>query len=217
MKSLLNKEIKLAASPLSWLFIAFALMTLIPGYPILVGAFFICFGIFQSFQSGRENNDILYTVLLPVKKTDAVRAKYTFAVLVQMIGFAVCAVLTVVRMTLMADAAPYRNNPMMNANQAYLGYILLVFALFNTVFLAGFFKTAYKFGKPFVLFIITSFVLVGAAEALHHFPGLGFLNETDTLGDSRMWLVLAGALTVYIVATVISCRVAMKRFDKVDM
>lgn len=217
MKSLLNKEIKLAASPLSWLFIAFALMTLIPGYPILVGAFFICFGIFQSFQSGRENNDILYTVLLPVKKTDAVRAKYTFAVLVQMIGFAVCAVLTVVRMTLMADAAPYRNNPMMNANQAYLGYILLVFALFNTVFLAGFFKTAYKFGKPFVLFIITAFVLVGAVEALHHFPGMGFLNETDTLDDSRMWLVLAGALTVYIVATVISCRVAMKRFDKVDM
>ena len=117
----------------------------------------------------------------------------------------------------MANAAPYQDNPMMNANQAYLGYILLVFALFNTVFLGGFFRTAYKFGKPFILFIIASFVLVTAAEVLHHLPGLGFLNGTAALGDVRMWLLLAGALTVYIVATVISCRVAMKRFDKVDM
>ena len=75
-RNLLSKEIKLAASPLAWLFISFSLMAFIPGYPILVGAFFICFGIFQCFQSGRENNDILYTVLLPVSKTDAVKAKY---------------------------------------------------------------------------------------------------------------------------------------------
>ena len=44
MKNLLNKEIRLAASPLSWLFLVFGLMALIPGYPILVCAFFICFG-----------------------------------------------------------------------------------------------------------------------------------------------------------------------------
>ena len=32
-------------------------MAFIPAYPILVGAFFVCFGIFRFFQSGRENND----------------------------------------------------------------------------------------------------------------------------------------------------------------
>ena len=45
-RNLLSKEIKLAASPLAWLFISFSLMAFIPGYPILVAAFFICFGIF---------------------------------------------------------------------------------------------------------------------------------------------------------------------------
>ena len=78
MIKLLRKEIKLAASPLSYLFIGFGLMAFIPGYPILVGSFFVCLGLFQSFQAAREANDILYTVLLPVAKGDVVRAKYAF-------------------------------------------------------------------------------------------------------------------------------------------
>ncbi len=175
-RKLLGKEMKLAASPLSWLFIAFSLMAFIPGYPILVGAFFVCFGIFHSFQSGRENNDILYTVLLPVSKTDAVKAKYKFTVLIQMIAFAISAVITILRMLFMTQVQPYIANPMMNANQAYLAYMLLVFALFNWIFLCGFFKTAYKFGLPFILFIIFSFLLITAAEALHFIPGLAYLN-----------------------------------------
>ena len=216
-RKLLRKEMKLAASPLSWLFITFALMAFIPGYPILVGAFFVCFGIFHSFQSGRENNDILYTVLLPVSKTDAVKAKYKFTVLIQMIAFAISAAITLLRMTLMTDAHPYITNPMMNANQAYLAYMLLVFALFNWIFLCGFFKTAYKFGLPFILFIIFSFLLITVAEALHFIPELAYLNATDTIRDINLWIMLVAAFAVYAIGTSISCKVAMKRFERVDM
>lgn len=72
---LLRKEIKLAASPLSYFFLAFTLMTFIPGYPILVNQFFICLGIFQTFQNGRESNDIIYSVLLPISKKSIVKAR----------------------------------------------------------------------------------------------------------------------------------------------
>ena len=78
MTNMLNKEFKLCASPLSWIFLLAAGMTLLPGYPILMGAFFVCFGVFHSFQNARESNDVLYTVLLPVRKADFVRAKYAF-------------------------------------------------------------------------------------------------------------------------------------------
>ena len=78
MKNLLNKELRLAASPLSYIFLVAALMTLLPGYPILMGAFFICLGVFQSFKYARESNDVLYSVLLPVKKSDFVRSKFAF-------------------------------------------------------------------------------------------------------------------------------------------
>ena len=75
MKKLLNKELRLSAHPLSYLFLVFSLMALIPGYPILLGAFFICFGLFQTFQNGRETNDVLYSVLLPIGKKDVVKAE----------------------------------------------------------------------------------------------------------------------------------------------
>ena len=216
-RKLLGKEIKLAASPLSWLFTAFALMTLIPGYPILVGSFFVCLGLFQSFQSSRENNDILYTVLLPVSKTDAVKAKYRFVVLIQMIAFAISAVITLLRLTLMTKATPYVTNPMMNANQAFLAYMLVIFALFNWLFLCGFFKTAYKFGASFILFIVVSFIVVIIGEVLHHIPGLTFLNATAPLTDPVMWGILGAAAVIYLIATLLSCKVAMKRFERVDM
>ena len=139
---------KLAASPLSYIFIVFGLMAFLPGYPILVGSFFVCLGMFQSFQSMREENDITYTALLPVAKGDIVRAKYMFCVMIELCYFAVTAVPVLIRMTLLADVSAYKNNALMNANLVYLGYVLLILGLFNLIFIGGFFKTAYKFAKP---------------------------------------------------------------------
>ena len=217
MKALLNKEIKLASSLITWLFLAFSLMTMIPGYPILVGAFFLGLGLFQSFQNWRENNDILYTALLPVKKTDVVKAKFEFVVMVQVLFFALSLILTILRITVLKDSRVYVNNVMMNANQFYLGGILLVFAVFNLVFICGFFKTAYKFARPFVSFAILSFIVIAIAEALHHIPGLEFLNKTDTSGDVRMWIILLACATVYILVTLLACRRSMKLFEQIDL
>ncbi|MBR0303102.1 MAG: ABC-2 transporter permease, partial [Clostridia bacterium] len=152
MKLLLKKELFLAASPLTYIFLVASFMTMLPGYPILVGAFFICFGIFHSFQATRETNDTLYTVLLPVKKADIVGAKYAFTCLIQMIGFAVCSALTFVRMTRLCDSEPYVKNAMMNATPIYLAFVLLIFAAFNILFVGGFFKTGYKIGIPYLKF-----------------------------------------------------------------
>ena len=52
---------------------------------------------------------------------------------------------------------------------------------------------------------------------LHHIPGMEFLNGTDTIGNLRMWILLAAGMAVYAVVTFVSCRVAMKRFERVDM
>ena len=217
MKNLLTKELRLTATILSYLFILFAVMTLIPGYPILVGAFFICLGIFYSFQLGRENNDILFTVLLPVEKSDAVRAKYIFTVFIQTAGFILSFILTIVRSTALKAAPDRPARPMMNANPAYLGWMLIVFTLFNTVFLGGFFKTAFNFGKPFVLFCIISFIWIAIVETLHHIPGLTWLNDTAALTDGRHWAILAVCLIIYVLVTWLSCKKSIKRFDEVDL
>ena len=217
MKSLLTKEFRLAASPLSYIFLSAALMTMLPGYPILMSAFFICFGVFHSFQNAREENDVLYTVMLPVRKCDFVRAKYAFSVVIQLTGFVLCAVLTAVRMTLLPDAAPYAGNALMNATPLYLAFVLLIFAAFNALFIGGFFKTAYKIGMPFLSFGIACLILIGLAETLPHLPGLTFLHNPagERLGLQFGALLLAAV--IYAAATFLACRAAERRFERIDL
>ena len=217
MNALLKKEMRLSALLLTYLFIGFAFMTMMPGYPILCGVFFINLGIFQSFQSAREANDIVFSALLPVAKRDVVRGKYQFSVLIELCGFAVMAVLTFIRMTALSDAAVYRQNALMNANPFFLGCALVIFGVFNLIFLGGFFRTAYILGKPFVTYIIVNFLLIGVAEALHHFPGLDALNAFgfDHIG-LQLTTLLAGII-IYILLTFVSYNKSCDNFDKIDL
>ncbi len=217
MSEMLKKELKLSASALSYLFIAFALMTMIPGYPILMGAFFVCFGIFQSVQRCRENNDLVYSALLPVAKRDVVRAKFAFAVLIQACGFVIMFILTLLRMTVLADVALYRTNALMNANFVFLGFVLLEFGCFNLIFLGGFFKTAYYFGKPFVIFLIVFFVFLAIAEALHHIPGLEAVNAFGFTEMPLQLAFLAGGAIAFVAMTALSQAGAIRNFEKIDL
>lgn len=215
MKNLIYKELRLATPLLTFLFLAFSLMTFIPGYPILCGAFFMSFGIFQAYQLGREDNDILYCVLLPVSKRDVVKGKYLSAVILQLAGFALCAVFTLIRMRFMADAPVYESNFMMNANLIYLAFVLLIFAVFNHIFIGGFFKSAYAVGKPFVIFVVMNFLIIGIAETLHHLPGMGWVNAQDF--SLRHIIIFIGAVLVYSVLTTFSCIISQNRFEKIDL
>lgn len=213
----LKKELKLSTSILTPLFLLFAFMALIPNYPALVGAFFVCFGIFQSYQGARENNDILYSVLLPAPKRDVVSAKYRTAICFEALGFLLMALCVLLRMTVLKSAPVYASSPLLPANFAYLGGALLVFTVFNTVFLGGFFKTAYKFGIPFIAFIVSSFLLIVAIEVLPHLPGLGFLAATEGEGFRRQLWVLLGCLVVYGLVSLLSLRRSQARFEQIDL
>ncbi len=217
MRALIQKEMRLSASILSYLFLLFALMALLPGYPILCGVFFVTLGLFQSFQNAREANDIVFSALLPIAKRDVVKGKFLFCVWIELAGFLGMAALTVVRMTLLADSPVYRQNALMNANPFFLGAALLLFGLFNLIFIGGFFKTGYKFGKPFVTYIIVCFLVIGLAEALHHIPGLEALNAFgfDSLA-LQLSLLLGGAL-LFLLLTWISLQTACQRFEKIDL
>ena len=217
MRNVLYKELKLSASPLSYLFIPFGLMFLIPGYPVLCGAFFVTLGLFQSFQWAREANDIVFSALLPVAKKDVVRGRYLFVCLIEGCAIVLMALCVLLRMTALSEAAPYRENPMMNANPFALGAAFLVFGLFNWIFVGGFFRTAYRFGRPFVTYIVVSFLTISAAEALHHFPGLEKLNASCSEEPFLQSALLASGVLLFLLTTVLSCRKACDNFEKIDL
>ena len=217
MRNIMRKEITLSASPLAFLFIAFGLMFFVPGYPILCGAFFVTLGLFQSFQAAREANDIVFSALLPIAKRDVVKGKYLFVCFVEGCALILMSISTVIRMTVLADAAVYRTNALMAANPFALAMALCIFGLFNLVFVGGFFKTAYRQGRPFVIYIIFAFLTIFVAEALHHVPGLEGLNASgaDHLGLQLM--TLAAGLLLFAVMTLLSCKKACRDFERIDL
>ena len=217
MRNIMTKELKLSASPLAYLFIAFGLMFLIPGYPILCGAFFVALGLFQSFQTAREANDIVFSTLLPIAKKDVVKGKYLFVCMIETCAFILMAAAVAIRMTVLSQSEVYRANALMNANLFALGAALVIFGLFNWIFVGGFFKTAYKFAKPFVVFIIAAFIVTGIAEALHHVPGLDALNSFGTDNIGLQAILLAAGVVLYLLMTALSCRRACRDFERIDL
>ena len=217
MSNIMLKELKLSASPLAFLFIAFGLMFFVPGYPILCGAFFVTLGLFHSFQSAREANDIVFSALLPIAKKDVVKGKYMFVCFIELCSLLIMAVGVAVRMTVLSEASPYINNALMNANLFALGCALFIFGLFNLIFVSGFFKTAYKLGKPFVVYIITTFVFIFVFEALHYFPGLGSLNAFGTDHIGLQLITLGVGIMFFVIITVLAYKKACSSFEKIDL
>lgn len=216
MKQLLKKEFTFTALPLCYVFLLFSAMTMIPGYPIAMGSFFLCLSLFQSMQNRREQNDLSYTLLLPVSKKQVVRANYLFCIGLQTVFFLLCAILTAIRMCFLSQAAVYVKNPMMNANPVYLANILLVFLAFNILVPGLYWKTGYALGKPFVWFSAAALLIVALGETLHHIPGLEGLNA-PTGQWTLQFPVLLLSIAAYTLGTWHAMERAAGQFETVDL
>ncbi len=215
MKALLNKEARLSTPTLTYCFLAFSLLTFCPGYPILLSVFFVCLGIFQAYQLGVTNHDLLYSVLLPVAKKDVVKSKFIFAVMLEIISFILITIITIIRMVLMNQNVVYQSNALMNANLLFLAFALLIFAEFNWLFLGGFFKTGYKLLAPFLWFTLASFITVMIAETLHHLSGLAELNSSYGMLNVQI-ISLIVSIVLYILLTYFAAKRAESNFEKLD-
>lgn len=217
MRNILIKELRLSASPITYFFIAFGLMFLIPGYPVLCAAFFVTLGIFFSFQSAREANDIVFSVLLPIAKSSVVKGKYLFVCLIEFCALLVMGLATALRMTVLQNSSVYLENALMNANLFALGAALFIFGLFNWIFVGGFFKTAYQLGRPFFWYAAAAFLSIGVFETLHHIPGLEAVNAFGTEHIGLQMLLLAAGMALYAGMTLLSLQTACRRFERIDL
>ena len=217
MRNILLKEMKLSASVLSYLFILFGFMFFLPGYPVLCGAFFSTLGIYKSFEFAREANDTVFSALLPIAKKDVVKGKYCFVCVIELVTLILMAVSAILRISVLKDAAVYRSNFMMNANLFALGAAFFIFGLFNLIFVGGFFKTAYKLGKPFLIYMIIGFISIGIFESLHHIPGLEVLNAFGTESFAVQALLLIAGIAAWCLMTAFSYRRACIHFEMIDL
>ena len=210
MKALFYKQFKLVCHPMTLLFPLFGVMLLIPSYPYTVAFFYVTLGVFFMMQNGREQRDADFSALLPIRKRDTVKVTILFTVLVELFSMAFAvpfAVLSAKYNHLGTNAAG------IDANSALFGMAFLLFAVFNLVFFAAFYRTGYKVGTAFIKAGIAMFFVVAGDVVLPHVPGLGWL---DAAHDSRQVLFLLGGGAIFALATVGAYRISASRYEKVD-
>ena len=218
MKNLLYKEFKLATHPTCYIFMLFGLMLLIPSYPYYVAFFYTCLGTFFVFMIGRENKDTFFTVLLPIAKRDAVKARILLVA-----SFQLGTVLLSVPWAfigVMINPNPETGNAAgIESNVAFYGLVLIMFSVFNAIYIPKFYKTAYKAGAPFIVASVAMGLFIGVAEALVAIPSpiKDYLDTTEVSKQLLQLPVLFAGILIWLVTLVLVFKKSAKNFEKVDL
>jgi len=129
MLNLIFKEFSLSAHPTLYFFMLLGAMVLIPAYPYGVIFFFGCLCSYFTFMYGRETNDIFYSTLLPIKKSDVVKGRCLLLVISELILLLISLPFAVIRRYILPDGNPVG----MEANVAFYGFGLIIFTIFNLI------------------------------------------------------------------------------------
>lgn len=175
--------------------------------------FFGCLGLYFTSQFARENSDAFYTATLPIKKRHVVKSKCLLFVSIEIAQLIICIPFSIIRLWTLPDGNPVG----IEANVAYFGFGLIVYAIFNFLYLTVLFQSAYQVGKAFVIAIIPATAIIALMEYSVHLPSFTWLDSLQTGDLIRQLPILGIGILIYIVGNILTYRVASKRFEHVDL
>ena len=215
-RKLLYKEFKLAAHPTTYLFLAFAPMMLIPSYPYYVQFLYVCMSLFFIFLTGNENRDVFYTVMLPVRKRDVVKARCLMLAIIELVQIILSIPFAILSIRVLPGGT---NQAGIDANLALYGFIFGLFAVFNLIFIPAFYRTAYKVGIPFLLAGLAVVVYYMVVESLIWIPSPAreFLNTTDPGMMIKHLPILIGGIALWVLIWFLAYKRGADNFEKVDL
>ncbi|GEM_PF-598575 len=243
---LLKKEFLLGGnniSTLMWILCAI-FMQFIPHYPLYVGPFYITLCIMLTFGLNQTSHDILYTVLLPVRKIDTVKSRFLYCGIMEGGCVALSLILGIVRVLVHFP----QNDAGINLTLSYLGFQLVVFSVFNLIFLGNVYKNPVKPGFHYLLGCIgyaAGYVLFelpvwlykayvsglresglepeGIKEALAELSWympqrIGcFVTQTDFSGQIKQLPVFIVGVLIFAFSWIPAFRCGARQFEKYDM
>ncbi|KRM28103.1 ABC-2 transporter permease [Schleiferilactobacillus harbinensis] len=211
-RQFLRKEYLLAAHPTTWFFVWLGALVLAPAYPYSVVFFFAMLAPSLDLVYAKQTNDILYTALLPTGKAGVVRGKvlYTFT-------FQTVMLLLTIPWALLRTLYIQTNPAGITANVAYFGFGLLALAVFDYLFLTGFFKTGIKIGWPYFWGTLAALILLGVMETLPHLPGLRWVDSVQPTALLLQSPFLVAGIMAFITSFFVTMRVSMQNFQRVDL
>lgn len=214
MKNLLKKEFRLCMHPAAWIMLSTCALALVPNYPYAVSFFYMTLGIFFICIGGRENHDAAYTMTLPVSRAAVVKGRVLFVCCLEGLQWLVMAAIVLIK-----RFAPGPNAAGMDANIALLGEGLILFGLFNIIFFPAYYRNISKVGVPFVKASIAVFLYVILAVAAAY--TVPFVRDQLDTPDPDHLTAKLGFLALGLVwftgLTLLSVRLSVRRFEKLDL
>jgi len=217
MYNLLKKELKLGVNPFFYVlpFLTGALM-LVPAWLYFLVLLYFCFITVPNMLGGfKSQNDLMFTSMLPVTKSDMVKAKVSFIVILELLHVVVAAIYGLISVRLYPNLIYYFYEP----SFGFWGLCFVMLAIFNIILIPMYFKTAYKYGAASVASITAAILFAGGAEWLgiqnsfvsDLFKGAGADNLAVQLS------ILFIGIAIFAIFTIIAYSIANKRFEKVEI
>lgn len=215
MKELLYKEFKLVSHPTTFMFLALSAMILIPNYPYYISFFYTTLGLYFTFLSARENSDIFYTMTLPVRKTDIVKASMAFVIIIELLQVILAVPFAIIRTTYSLP----ENAVGIEANVAFFGLSLIMLGLFNYIFFSIYYKNPDKVGKAFGVSSIIVFVYIIIAETLINAVPIAkkYLDTLDPEYLSMKLVILLIGIAIYVALNLLVYKKSIKNFEVLDL
>jgi ABC-2 type transport system permease protein len=215
MKNLFYKEFRLWWHPALYLWLLSGSWLLFPNRPFFIAFSFIFLAFHTAFPTGRINQDVFFTASLPVRKKDIVLARICFMAGLELLQIIVAIPFAIINSLVF----PNGNVAGMNSNFAFFGFVLIMYAIFNIIYLPSFYKTAYQVSMPIILAILAVLVYVVTLELTIAFVPI-LRTNLDGLGASHLAsqlpLLIAG-IVLFILMTLFAYQISANRFEKADL
>ena len=212
--AVLKKELFLSTHPAMYLFALLGFMTLIPYYPGIVGVGYIALAVFQADGIRRANNDLEFTLLLPIKRSFVVWGKTLSVIVMETLTLFCASAGAIIAYFVM----PGGNSAMIDPNLSFFGIAFICLGAFNLIYTAGFFKTGYKSGMPTLFGAIAIVIIYSLFELLLNVvSAFAVLDGYGADGFvARLLFCVVGTL-VFGALTLLGVKIGQKNFEKVSL
>ena len=215
MSNLLYKEFRLVIHPLYHLIPLFGALLLIPNWVYFVALmYFLFIAIPNIFTNAKAQNDTGFSVLLPVRKQDVVKARVCSMALLEALQVVVAAIFVAINVNIYP-----KGNFLIDANIAFLGCVFVMYGVFNLIFFPMYYNTTYKIGIPLLVALTVTFLFTAVIELLVVLvPSVAFvLDGVTSAALVRQIPVLIAGILLFALLTTIAYQQSKRKFAEVDL
>jgi ABC-2 type transport system permease protein len=215
MKNLLYKELQLVLHPLFYLVPLLCALILIPSWLYFIAISYVFFiTITNLFATSKAQNDIRFSVMLPVRKKDIVKARFYTVIFVELLQLITAVIFGIINQRLYT-----RDNFLLEPNAAFFGFVFIMYAIFNGIFLPMFYKTGHKIGWPAILSTGVAILFAAAVELfalLVPFAKQALDSDQSDMVVYKIIVLFVGAI-IFVLSNMLAYKVSAKRFEMIDV